>query len=474
MSSNDHTDAEPFSSLPQRSFARRLASSGLWATVGRVTSMMSVLVNYRLVRGCLPDAELSVYVVAVGLTSLGAMMSASGLGTVLLRRLSSRSTSARSDRGVSVDRGRLLKRVLTLALISWAGIAVTFSTVHGFQPNLFGRPIESVVLLVIGWVAARCTLTLLTESFRGVQHFFKAAMFGGLQEGPLVNLSFMASIILLGNRVGSASQVIQIHLAVTSAVALIGVISLFRFVRSGIGNESDLAELPLRSNLIAEGGKVLVSQLAIFGLVEYETLLVGRYCDDIEVGVWGAIRRLIALVGGPLLLINAAVPSFIAELHAAGETKRLEKMLRAASALATPFAIAAFGLLFFFGEQVLAFFDSRFVIGWSSLCLLAAANIVFVGSGSAGLTLRMTNRQGWATVTTIGFGIAYLFAAPVVIAAYGLWGAAVLASLMICARNLIATLLVRRFLGIWCIPAIDPSGIKELIGRIKRRRPGKR
>jgi len=110
--------------------------------------------------------------------------------------------------------------------------------------------------------------------------------------------------------------------------------------------------IPVRGNqersLLSESLVVLVSQMSIFGLVEFDTLLIGRYCDDSQAGAWGAIRRLITVVSAPLLLVNAALPGFIAELHSQGEKIKLEKILRAASTLATPPAIVAFVGLFYF------------------------------------------------------------------------------------------------------------------------------
>ncbi|MCC9654434.1 lipopolysaccharide biosynthesis protein [Rhodopirellula halodulae] len=214
----------------------------------------------------------------------------------------------------------------------------------------------------------------------------------------------------------------------------------------------------------------MISQMAVFGLVEFETLLVGRYCTDVEVGTWGAIRRMISLVSAPLLLINAAVPTFIAELYSAGDLKQLQRLLRTTSTIATPPALIAFLLFLFFGDAVLSVFDPDFAVGATSLCLLGAANVVFVGAGSAGLTLRMTNRLGVTTVTTVLLAIAYVFTAPWVIQTYQLFGAACMAALMICARNVISMLIVRWQIKIWCTPTTDLRGMLELSKRILNRK----
>lgn len=480
--------------------------------IGRVASIVSVLVNYKLICGLLSESDVSLYVVSVGATGLGTLFAGAGLSTVLLRRISPRSRRNSSDAAdgtvaegdatkpvdgplLKVDGPLLARRVTSLVAMMWVVTAVLLVVVLRWKPELLGRSMDTVLVWIIFWIAARSILVLVTEAFRGLQRFSAAAMFGGLQEGPLVNVTVMAGLLLLGTTITTAAEVLRLHVLITMAVAMIGGFRVWQLIRSNhdavnrdavntdaVNTDAVNVDAgptgtwsrPGHWELMSEGSKVLTSQMAIFGLVEFETLLIGRYCSDVQTGTWGAIRRLIGVVSGPLLLINAMIPSFVAELHASGDLRKLQTLLRTASTLATPPAVLALAVVLVFGRPLLATFDPNFAIGWSALALLAAANIFFVAAGSAGLTLRMTNRQGWATVSTLALSVIYVLSAPWVIERYQLWGAAVMAAIMIVARNVIATLLVKRFLDIWCVPTLNLTDVRHWVIAMRKRRRTKK
>jgi len=437
--------------------------------------MLSLLLNYRLICHLIPPDQVSIYVVALGIVGLGSLICGSGLGSVLLRRMS---WARQSD--AEPNHKPLLLRVLGLATIAWFVVSACLVLLLTLYPDFFRRPILPLVWLLILWIAARCFLSLVTEAIRGLQIFWLAALSGGQQEGPLVNLIITTLLIVGADQIVDIRQVLVVHVGATAAVAVFTLLMMRRTAQFSAKSVAAKAtptstdSTPVRLNqdrsLLSESLIVLVSQMSVFGLVEFETLLIGRYCDDSQVGAWGAIRRLITVVSAPLLLINAAIPGFIAELHSQGEKAKLEKILRAASTLATPPAFVAFVGLFFFGDRVLAMFEPGFAIAWSSLALLAAANIVFVGAGSAGLTLRMTDNQGRTIISAVLLAVAYLAIAPWVIDHYKLWGAAVLGSVLIVSRNVISTIFVRLFIGIWCTPSFRLAEVRQLWQALRSQR----
>ena len=441
-------------------------SSGFWALVGRVTALATLLLNYRMICDRLSDSDTSIYVIGVGIASLGSIICGSGLGSVLLRRFSHESKNSDSSEGRVTDRSALLKRVLLIASSTWLVYAVGIHALIHFDPMFFRRPVAHVLTVLVVWVAFRCLLTLLTESLRGLQAFSMAAMTGGQQEGPVVNLLVFVALVSFGSRVDHVSEVLLIHASITGLVACLTLLYVVFLLRDG---KRISGEVIATRSILAESGKVLVSQLSIFGVIEIETLLIGRYCDDTSIATWGAIRRLMALVSAPLLLINAAIPRFLAELHHQGDLKRLERLLRGTASLATPPAIVAFLLLYFLGDRVLSLFNQQYAIGWSPLVILTAANIVFVGAGSAGLALRMTDNQGRTTAIAVALCLIYLLIAPSVISAYGIQGAAWLAAGLIIIRNAAATLLVRKILGIWCLASLDPRKVVGVVRSIRRK-----
>ena len=451
----------------KKSLLRRLASSGAWSLIGRIGTMGSVLLNYWLICRVLPDDQVSKYVVCLGIVGFSSLVCGTGLGSVLLRRLSGTQASTFEQRR------SLLLKILKIAAVSWLLVCAGFAVLLYNNPLFFNRPVASVGWILMLWVCARCTLSLVTEAVRGLQIFYLAALSGGQQEGPVVNLIMTVLLLSLGPFLSETRHILMLHVCVTTLISgIVLAMLLSAMKRIGDSDETPTQEIPFPSvgNLLSEGSKVLASQMAIFGIIELETILIGKYCDDIQVGAWGAIRRLMAIVSAPLLLINAAIPSFVAELHDKRDFKRMERLLRAASAVCVPPSLIAFVALYFFGGQLLSVFNPQFIVGWTPLALLAAANIVFVTAGSAGLTLRMTDNQGWATVSTLTLAVTYIIAAPWIISFYGITGAAVMAMALIVLRNLISTLLVRYVLKIWCIPSIDFAEMKRIVQMVRRRK----
>ena len=450
----------------QSSFAARLLRSGIWSTVGRLGAMALFIINYRLACDVLPAEEVSRYVVAIGVVSLLSLISGLGLPQVVLRRVSHNvvgggrvpPAAVVTESLIYITAATLITIAVMIGLLSW-------------DPLIFGKPLRPLQWTIAGWIIVRTGGALVSEIFRGMQRFGIAAMGGGQQGGLIANALLTAILYFAGDRFADAAELIAVQVVI-AAIFLIfaSVVCAFNLIQFSVPQPEPPDATPPRS-MLAEGGKVLVSQLSVMGVVEYETILVGRSCSDVEIVAWGAIRRLITLVSAPLALINAAIPSFIAELYGRGELQKMERLLRLTSTLATPPALIAMVATWGFGERIMTIFREDLGFAAGQLVCLCAANVVFVAAGSAGLTLRMTDHQGWTTTTSIVLSVLYVFAAPAIVEEYQLWGAAVLAAGLIVLRNIISTLLARYVVGVWCIPTWRVGDVKEL-SRMRRRRKG--
>lgn len=463
----------------EKRFKKRLLSSGLWAIIGRFASIGSLIFTFRMLCGVLSPTEISVFVVASSVASIGTLVCHSGLSIVILRRTSLKNAVQKASGHAS----SLFMRATIFSFLIWLAFSSALFIVNEQRPDFFGASLGGVLGLTVLWSLARGMLLFFAEAARGLGRFGYTAAVGGLQQGPLVNVAVLVLLFLGKEHVETAATALAIYLVVTIAVNIAAAWVLLPQLRRGIGSdvvdvsgpgnlidgeplageplagEPDTGqrrqELDTSGELIREALKVTVSQLAIYGLIEFETILIARSCGEIEVGAWAAIRRVMAVVSAPLLLVNAAIPGFVSELYATKDFRRLKKLLQVTALFATPMAIfAALGLLIF-GTNILGFFDSKFADFYLPLSILGIANVVFVGAGSGGMTLRMINRQGWSSATTVIIGMIYIIVAPPLIATGGIIVAALLSGAMIVVRNVIATLFVRHFLGFWCTPSVD-------------------
>lgn len=427
--------------------------------MGRFGAMGLFIVNYRLACEHLSPEDVSIYVVALGVVSLLSLFAGFGLPSVALRRVT-RSVVG----GAAVSPLALFARAGAMIGIGTLLVWLVLIGLLHFEAEIFGKPMTPLIVVLCGWIVARTGALLVSEIARGAQRFGLAAMCGGQQGGLLANALLTALLLWPKTFIDDAYALCLSQAACTGVVAAICALFCTKDLRQVPGKpvaknveQVDASGLLSNRSMLWEGSKVLVAQLSVMGLVEYETLLVGRYCDDTQIAAWGAIRRLISLVGAPLLLINAAIPSFITELHGNGKLGRLEQLLRLVSTISTPPAIAAMIVIGVAGDHILGLFRADLAEYTRPLFWLAIANLFFVGTGSAGLVLRMTDHQAWTTVTSIVLSIGYVFAAPWIIDRYELAGAAALAAALIFLRNGISTLLVRGIIGVWCTPYWTPG-----------------
>lgn len=126
--------------------------------------MLSLLLNYRLICHVIPPEQVSIYVVALGIVGLGSLICGSGLGSVLLRRMSWTRQS-----NVEPSHRTLMIRVLALATGGWLIVPAGLLAILTLYPDFFRRPILPIAWLSIVWIAARCFLSLVTEAIRGLQ-----------------------------------------------------------------------------------------------------------------------------------------------------------------------------------------------------------------------------------------------------------------------------------------------------------------
>ncbi len=460
-----------------RSFLNRMLSSGFWSIVGRLTSNFCLLFNYHLICGKLSTEELSLYVIVSGLCGLGTLICGGAFAAVTLRHFGSSGVSL-----ATVDRADILRKVLFQSALTCLLAGAASYALLDYRPLLLGRSIDTVAPLAMAWIVARSLCLIIAEAVKGLQQFAVSSMIGGLQEGILVNLALSIVLVAEAGSIQSTFHLLCVHLGLTLVALLTGISWLL--TRAALSKTAGLQRVGF-GQLAWEAAKILVNEMVGKGLIEYETLLVGRYCDNTSVAAWGAVRRLGQIIKSPLLLINASLPSFIAELYASKDMIRLEKLLRGASTIALPIGLIVLAVFVFFGKQILSLFHPDFTSAYQPLLVMALANVAFIAGGSASLTLTMTNKQGAFTLASTLIAVLYCLAAPRLIFEHGLLGAASAGAALTIVLNVVATLIAKRSVGVWCSPiwrsgemlvafrTVGQSFRKRAAGRSKIDRPPK-
>ncbi len=124
-----------------------------------------------------------------------------------------------------------------------------------------------------------------------------------------------------------------------------------------------------------------------------DTLMLGYYTTEEEVGIYNTALKIALLSNIPLLAVNSiAAPKFSALYHG-GMMKEFRQYVRMATNLNFYATIPIILILGTFPSFVLGLFGEEFIVGKHTLWLLLLGQLVNTFSGSVGYILQMTNRQ---------------------------------------------------------------------------------
>jgi O-antigen/teichoic acid export membrane protein len=169
-----------------------------------------------------------------------------------------------------------------------------------------------------------------------------------------------------------------------------------------------------------------------------------------ELGVYSASVRVALAMVLFLTAVSYVFSPFVADLHARGERERLDGLFKSITRWTVAGTIPILLLMLVAPEAILRVFGgSEFTEGTAPLRVLVVGQAVNVSVGAAGFVLIMAGRTGWDLIV-YGFSFALdLVLSIVLVAAFGIIGAAMAQAITISASNALRLLLVRRFVGIW-------------------------
>ena len=298
--------------------------------------------------------------------------------------------------------------------------------------------------IAAAWLAVRGIQTLLAEVFRALKDLRSATIHSGLLSTLLSTLGFAA----IWGSTGHASLAEVLWLSIAAGV-LDAVLSALR-LRSRLallGHDS--TSIALRE--IIRTAWPLWGALIVWTLGrENDVWVLGAFRPPQEVALYGAAVRLAAAVSMPMMVVNAVVPPFIAELHGGNRTRELELMLRTAASAAVVPSLCVLALFVFEGRHALSALFGPFYADANGILLIAAfSGVADVAAGAGGLALMMTGRGGQMLWILSVASILALATKLVLVRRYGGVGVAVGAAVGLAAQNAAMLLTAKRELGVW-------------------------
>jgi len=176
--------------------------------------------------------------------------------------------------------------------------------------------------------------------------------------------------------------------------------------------------------------------------------VVSRYVTKADLGVYAAAVRVAQALVLFLIAVNYMFSPFVADLHARGERERLDGLYKTLTRWMVAGSLPILLVLLILPGPVLSVFGGRFATGAAALRILLIGQSVNVATGSVGYILLMVGRTGWDLAVYAGSFLLDLGAAFLLAPHLHTNGAAIAQALTLSASNAVRLYLVWRFVHI--------------------------
>ena len=406
---------------------------------------------------------------ALTVLTIGALAARLGLDGVLVKWLAATTAQGRMD---------LQRRLAVRALVVSVGVAWVVSglLIAGLDARLTSWLGDPAMMGLWPAVAAHIPVMafwgMAAEGLRGLSRMRSYAL---LQPG--IVMAGAVALLLLGDM-----NVMQAYVWSLAASALLGAVLLATALPrgpvgagaartghgptegsvvgsvAGAGSGSGSADAAYGwGAMFATGWPMLLSSAMFLVMSWTDTLLVGHFLEEDQVGIYRVAFRMAAVV----TLVQAAVNSYAAPLfaarHASGDRAGLRAALRQTTLLNVAFSVPAFGVLVAVPAWWMGWFGEAFEAGATCLVWLAAGQVVNALCGPVMYLLNMTGHERPAQrivwVAALGNLGLNLWAIP----RFGIEGAAVATALSMALWNVAAAVAVKRLLGLSVWDALRTS-----------------
>jgi O-antigen/teichoic acid export membrane protein len=221
----------------------------------------------------------------------------------------------------------------------------------------------------------------------------------------LVSLGVVVILVLARERLDAPVVMVLNILSTLAALAVVELV-LTREVQP----------LPKRTHVhgpkrewVTVGSQLLLVSGFVLLLGQTDTLMLGAMRGTREAGIYAVASRLAVFTSFMLGAVNAIIAPQIAELHATGRRRELQRVLTLGARVSFGFALPVALVLWIAGVHVLGVFGSSFREGVPALVVLVAAQVVNCGAGAVGSLMTMTGlqlRAAWVFGASALFNIA--------------------------------------------------------------------
>lgn len=292
-------------------------------------------------------------------------------------------------------------------------------------------------------------VTLLSEGFRAFKDMGRFSLF---QNGTV---TLLAALLLLPGALIAVPERSYPTFVFAIALFIVTLWSGYSFYRKMKRNipvkEAHETNIPFRS-LLKISIPMMISGTLFYFLTWTDTLMLGYFQSDEDVGVYRVAFRVATLITFAQFAINAVAAPMISEFYAANDLDGLRKFVRQIGWINFLVSTPIFLGLVIFGPQALALFGGAFDGGLLVLVVMALAQWVNALCGPVLYLLNMTGKEKIAQKIITVASVVNLILNFVLIPLYGILGAAVASGISMMLWNIAAMIAVFRYYKIVSFP----------------------
>ena len=401
-------------------------------------ALAGFLFNLEIARRLGPEG-VGIYGLAVTTATLCATLALCGMGQAAIKLIAAEAARAAWTKVRQVTRAALLFTLPVSVILA----AAMFLSRELIAVEVFREPRLGPILGLLSVAVVPLTLRAVAAScLNGLKRVKSAVTVDSVLQPVTALLLFY--LFLDQDLVGAAGA----FLAGTGATLLAGAWFWRLFMADKAADRTRVVRPDLLREMLAVG---LPTLGVVFGLSFGQWVVIyvlGFAAGSAEVGFYRVAFQITILLGFLLTAADSIMAPKISALYHQGELQRLAQICRFAIVLMLLPGLPAVAILLLFPGPIVSIFGSEFGTAALALQILALGQLINLATGSVGTLLIMTGHQQKSLLNSLFGALAALVLSLLLIPAYGASGAAAALAITVALRNLSATFLVWRFVGV--------------------------
>jgi len=238
-----------------------------------------------------------------------------------------------------------------------------------------------------------------------------------LYNASLITLSFIFILLGLGiNYIVIAFILSMVLLCIVFMIAIYKLTPIF---------DSSFKEKRITKKILLFSIPLLLSGALMLIMKKVDILMLGYFTSSSNVGIYSAAARTAQLLIIGLNSFGVIFTPIISELHKKKKMVELENTYKTVTKIIFTIVFPLFLVFITFGRDILAVFDTEFIVGFWALVILSIAHLVNSTTGSCGTIISMAGHSKIILINHVIVFTINIALNIILIPMYGIIGAAI-------------------------------------------------